>query len=222
MLYLQSRSVLMAIGCAMFSVSFFSLDWISKIRFVWLAGFAAIMLIAYFVLVNPQHALVILFENLIDLFLYGYSDEYSTNVRLTQLEIAAESIRQRPWFGIGMLSFSEGIFHEVFGRVNPSDIGIVGIFMKFGFVGAFILYIQLVLVWLALLLFNARGVDKSLRAPVQTLFLMNGYLFFISIFTGSVAFSPLGTMLFVFLLIIMYSPLRKGFLLVLNPYKRGI
>jgi len=68
------------------------------------------------------------------------------SVRLDELRIALENIKERPFFGNGKISgrWVEGGYNHFFGFFYASDVGIFGQVFMYGFVGAFVLYFQFI------------------------------------------------------------------------------
>lgn len=199
MFYLQSRSVLSALILAAIIVPLFCLKSSAKVKFLFVACIAATLLILT-ILINPDFKLALLFKYLIEFITEGNTADISADYRGYEAVIALQSIAERPWFGVGLISYQLNTILEILGRVNVADVGILGIIMEYGYVGTIILMLPFVSVWKKLFLYRQEKNIKTDPYICQLLLLMNIYMFFMCIFTGMMAYAPLSVMFFTCLL----------------------
>ena len=204
MVYLQSRSVLSALILAAVIVPLFCFDLVSKLKFL---GVVAVVIACLVITlqINPDYKLALLFEYLFEFITKGNTVDNSADYRGYEVVIALQSIAERPWFGVGLINYQSNMIQEIFGRVNIADVGIIGIIMEYGYIGAVILMAQFIPAWRMLLSYRSKKVLMTDQRILQLLLLMNIYMFFMCIFTGLLAYAPLSVMFFSCLLLMQQS-----------------
>lgn len=83
-----------------------------------------------------------LFSNALTLFTGEQTQEYSTNIRHVESEIALKGIAEYPWLGSGFLSsqWNEG-YMQFYKYFYPADIGILGNLYVYGIIGTCCYYL---------------------------------------------------------------------------------
>jgi len=193
--YVQSRAILAALVLSLLAATFIVFDVRSKLKLALIIPSFVVGLVLYFGVIDPESTLVALFRYVFDLFISGYSDDYSISHRAFETLIASQSISERPMMGVGMISHQSSSFWDISDkRMNIADVGIQGIIMQYGFVGAFILFLSFVTIY-KLLLFGFRQKTTNGLA-FTTISIMNFYMFFMCIFTAAIAYMPMSVLLF--------------------------
>lgn len=204
MVYLQSRAVLSALMLAAVIVPLFSFNLSAKVKFLAAAAVVVVCLFV-FIQINPDYKLALLFQYLFEFITEGNTVDNSANYRSYEAVIALESIADRPWFGVGLINYQTNMIQEIFGRVNVADVGIIGIIMEYGYIGAIVLMGQFFPAWRMIFLYRSRKTITDEQRIFQLLLLMNIYMFFMCVFTGLLAYAPLSVMLFSCLLLMKHT-----------------
>lgn len=86
-----------------------------------------------------------LFSNALTVFTGEQTQEYSTNIRHVESEIALKGIAENPWLGNGFLSaqWNEG-YMQFYKYFYPADIGILGNLYVYGIIGTCCYYLPFV------------------------------------------------------------------------------
>lgn len=90
-----------------------------------------------------------LFGNALTIFTGEQTEEYSTNIRHFESEVALKGFAENPWFGNGFLSsqWNDG-YLQFYRYFYPADIGILGNLYVYGIVGTVFYYIPFIAVFL--------------------------------------------------------------------------
>jgi hypothetical protein len=196
--------VLISIVGSLIIVPLFFYDLTGKVK-TFIISFLLLSTISFYLLIfGSDSVLIALFKGLIELITEGYSDDISANARVIQTIVAIQNIKDYPYFGIGMISSGERGLEYYYGRIYPSDIGIIGVAFKFGLIGSLYIYTQFFLVIWVLLKKKIQNINNQKKFQVELLIYMNTYMLLISLFTGRAAFSPFNTLLFGIMLFVYY------------------
>lgn len=103
--------------------------------------FAGIMALAFPEVVSKYY---IMFDDAFSTVTGTKAEQASESVRVAELKIAMEGIKDKPIFGNGKLSnkWIEGGYNAFYKFFYASDVGVFGQIYMYGFIGAFILYAQ--------------------------------------------------------------------------------
>jgi len=103
--------------------------------------------INFLILLGPLALFILL--TLGGLILEKFTKAEGANVRAHSYNIALTNIKKYPFFGYGQSSGYSKTYQEIFGKkFFPTDLGIIGITFKYGFIGALIyLYFNFLIFW---------------------------------------------------------------------------
>lgn len=105
------------------------------------------LLVTILMLVSPDFIshYTELFSNAFTIFTGEQTQEYSTNIRYVESEIALKGFSENPWLGNGFLSsqWNEG-YMQFYKYFYPADIGILGNLYVYGIVGTLFYYIPFI------------------------------------------------------------------------------
>lgn len=90
-----------------------------------------------------------LFSNALTLFTGEQTEEYSTNIRHFESEVALKGFSENPWLGNGFLSsqWNDG-YLQFYRYFYPADVGVLGNLYVYGIIGTTFYYIPFIAVFL--------------------------------------------------------------------------